>query len=66
MREAIQDLPNADNLALDFYDRGRIATWVRDHAGLVLWVRNKIGRSIPCGRARSADPAASGWIPIPR
>jgi len=54
MREAIQDLPNADNLALDFYDRGRIATWVRDHAGLVLWVRNKIGRSIPGWRPYEA------------
>ena len=54
MEEAIQDLPNANNLALDFYDRGRIATWVRDHAGLVLWVRNKIGRSIPVWRPYGA------------
>ena len=41
MREAVNDLPNAKDLALDFYDRGRIASWVRDHAGMVLWVRNK-------------------------
>jgi hypothetical protein len=54
MREAIQDLPNADDLALDFYDRGRIATWVRDHAGRVVWVRNKIGRSIPGWRPYGA------------
>ena len=47
MRDAIQDLPNADDLASDFYDRGRIASWVRDHAGLVVWTRKKIGRSIP-------------------
>lgn len=50
MRQAIQDLPNAGGLALDFYDRGRIATWVRDHAGLVVWVKNKIGRSMPAWR----------------
>jgi hypothetical protein len=54
MREAIQDLPNADDLALDFYDRGRIASWVRDHAGLVVWARNKIGRSIPGWRPYGA------------
>jgi hypothetical protein len=46
MREAVKDLPNAAALALDFYDRGRLASWVRDHAGLIPWVREKIGRSI--------------------
>jgi hypothetical protein len=34
-------------LPLDFYDRGRVASWVRDHAGMVLWVT--------CGRSASAD-----------
>jgi hypothetical protein len=46
MREAVNDLPNAKDLGLDFYDRGRVATWVRNHAGMVLWVRNKIGRPL--------------------
>ena len=44
MREAISDIPNRDALTVDFYDRTRIATWVRDHAGLIPWVREKIGR----------------------
>ena len=44
MKEAVEDLPNAGALTLDFYDRGRLATWVRDHAGLGLWVAEKIGR----------------------
>ena len=51
MREAVSDLPNAKDLTLDFYDRGRVASWVRDHAGMVLWVRNKIGRPLPGWRS---------------
>ncbi len=46
MAEAISDLPNSGNLALDFYDRKRLETWLRDHSGIVLWVREKIGRPI--------------------
>jgi hypothetical protein len=33
-------------LALDFYDRTRIATWVRTHPGVILWVRARIGRAL--------------------
>jgi hypothetical protein len=51
MRDAVADLANAKDLHLDFYDRDRLATWVRDHAGIVTWVREKIGRPI------------SGWRP---
>lgn len=54
MREAVNDLPNAKDLTLDFYDRGRVASWVRDHAGMVLWVRNKIGRPLPGWRSYEA------------
>ena len=35
-----------DKLALDFYDRTRLASWVRGHAGLIKWVRAAIGRAI--------------------
>lgn len=51
MREAVADEANSDNLAIDYLDRGRIATWVRSHPSLVLWVRNKIGREL------------KGWYP---
>lgn len=51
MRDAVADIPDANNLELDFYDRDRLATWVRDHPGLVTWVRQKVGRPI------------SGWHP---
>ena len=44
MRNAIADQCNARDLHLDFFDRGRIATWVRSHPSLIIWVRGKIGR----------------------
>lgn len=46
MRDAVADLPNANDLHLDFYDRDRIATWLRDHHGIATWVREKSGRPI--------------------
>ena len=47
MRDAMAGVQNADALALDFYDRTRIATWVRSHDGLIPWVRTLVGRAIP-------------------
>ncbi|MCM3724591.1 ATP-binding protein [Neobacillus cucumis] len=46
MREAVLEYPNSSDLKVDFYDRDRVAGWVRSHPSLVLWVRNKIGRSL--------------------
>jgi hypothetical protein len=46
MKNAVKDIANADALTLDFYDRSHIATWVREHDGLVLWVREKIGKPL--------------------
>lgn len=46
MRRAVADEPNHEKLHLDFLDRGRIATWVRSHPSLILWVRNKIGQPL--------------------
>jgi hypothetical protein len=34
------------SLVVDFYDRGRLATWLRTHPGLIPWVRAKIGKAI--------------------
>lgn len=47
MAEAVQGLPNAADLLLDFYDRTRIATWVRNHPGVILWARERIGKAVP-------------------
>lgn len=46
MKEAVAEADNNENIELDFLDRGRIATWVRSHPFLILWVRIKIDRQI--------------------
>lgn len=46
MSDAVSELPNADRLALDFYDRTRLASWVRSHSGITVWVRSAIGREL--------------------
>jgi len=46
MASAVKDVPNADALVLDFFDRSRIATWVRSHPGWIPWVRDRIGKRI--------------------
>jgi len=46
MKEAVANEDNHHNLYLDFLDRGRVATWLRTHPSLILWVRNKIGRQL--------------------
>lgn len=52
MAEVVEALPSAPSLTLDFYDRRRIASWVNQHAGLVPWVREKLGLPL------------SGWRPF--
>lgn len=52
MREALDGYPDADQLHTDFYDRTRLANWVREHPGIVLWVRDKVGRAL------------AGWRPF--
>jgi hypothetical protein len=51
MRDALEDYPNSSKMTVDFYDRVRIASWVRNHPSLVLWVREKIGRKLEGWRA---------------
>ncbi len=46
MAEAVQDLANRAAITLDFYDRTRLASWVRDHADLIPWVRQRVGKAI--------------------
>jgi len=47
MRSAVEEHSGHERLHLDFYDRNRLATWTRNHPGLVLWARQSIGSSIP-------------------
>ncbi|RHW37973.1 hypothetical protein D1B31_14395 [Neobacillus notoginsengisoli] len=51
MVEALSDSINSSDYKVDFYDRERVAGWVRSHPSLVLWVRDKIGRSVQGWRA---------------
>ncbi|MFX3634558.1 MAG: hypothetical protein ACE3L7_15805 [Candidatus Pristimantibacillus sp.] len=46
MRESFSDYINATQIKTDFYDRDRVAGWVRSHPSLILWVRDKIGQPI--------------------
>ncbi|WP_313458281.1 hypothetical protein [Pseudomonas sp.] len=46
MRAALCDIGNANELHTDFYDRTRLATWVRCYPGLITWVREKVGRAL--------------------
>jgi len=46
MRDAVGSADKEHKLHLDFMDRGRVATWVRLHPSLVIWVRNKIERPL--------------------
>lgn len=47
MKEAVADYLDHETLYIDFYDRNRLASWVRNHPSLILWVRQKIGRALP-------------------
>lgn len=67
MAEALKGSAAEGKLALDFYDRNRIATWVRDHAGMILWVRSRIGKAVPGWQAHGAwsfapEGAEAGYI----
>ncbi|MDR3454767.1 MAG: hypothetical protein P4L96_18540 [Rhodoferax sp.] len=46
LREALTGVDNAAQLHTDFYDRTRLATWVRQHPGLITWVKEKVGRAL--------------------
>ncbi len=43
MQSATVDLPDGSTLHLDFYDRDRLARWVRGYPGVTLWLRERIG-----------------------
>lgn len=45
MREALDYVTNAGQLRTDFYDRTRLATWVRLYPGLITWVKERVGRA---------------------
>lgn len=46
MADAVADNPRKDNLHLEFYDQSRLATWVRNYPGVILWVRERLSKVI--------------------
>lgn len=51
MNDLVKDDPNSNNLHLDFYDRSKLAQWLRQHPSVLLWVKEKLGQG------------HSGWQP---
>jgi len=51
MRDAVADDPNSGNLYLDFYDRSKLAQWVRQHPSVMIWTKRNLGQGY------------SGWQP---
>lgn len=66
MQNAIGDLPDGATLNLDFYDRDRLARWVRSYPGVALWLRERIGEFLSGWRAYGnwafGDPADSDFL----
>jgi hypothetical protein len=54
MKNAVDGAANAGALHLDFYDRSRVAIWLRNHPALIPWAREKIGRPIQGWRSYDA------------
>ncbi|MBH2010951.1 MAG: hypothetical protein I8H71_14720 [Xanthomonadaceae bacterium] len=46
MRAAIENAPNAATAELRFYDRDRLATWIRGYPGVGQWLRERIGEPL--------------------
>ncbi|RQZ64605.1 hypothetical protein DF057_02410 [Burkholderia cepacia] len=66
MSEAVRDVAHGDQLTTDFYDRRRMASWVACHPGLVVWVRERVGRSLtgwrPYGSWSSAESVEAEYL----
>lgn len=67
MRDAVASVQNSTSMHVDFYDCERVASWIRDHLGIVAWVRERIGQPIPGWRpyaswAASAETVDSEYL----
>jgi len=62
LREALDCVANAGQLHTDFYDRTRLATWVRYHPGLITWVKEKVGRALVGWRPYSSWSGAAEGV----
>ena len=51
MKAAVADQPEKDEIYFDFFDRSKLHQWLRQHPGVLLWVRSVLGKPL------------SGWQP---
>ncbi len=54
MQAQIESVKDQGDLRMEFYGRGRLADWLRQHPGVQLWMREKLGLPL------------SGWRPFGR
>ncbi|MFV1442728.1 hypothetical protein VXL85_10885 [Phaeobacter sp. JH60H1] len=50
MEAELSALVGDPNVHVDFYDRSRLAQWLRQHVSVQLWVRKILGKKISCWR----------------
>ncbi|MGC2519605.1 MAG: hypothetical protein WA373_10945 [Burkholderiales bacterium] len=66
MNAALFDLPAGSTVKVDFYDRERLANWVRKYPGVALWLRERIGDPMWGWRAYGTwapgDPPGSEFL----
>lgn len=66
MQDSISDLPPGTSLTLDFYDRDRLARWIRSYPGVALWLRGRIGEPLagwrPYGNWAYGDSVDSEYL----
>ena len=43
MRKQVREIPDHDDLRLEFYGRGVLANWLRQHRAVEIWVRQRLG-----------------------
>ena len=58
MRAAVTDHPNAAALEVQFYDRGRLAQWVKEHPPVIPWLRERLGKPLQGWFSYGAWPSA--------
>ncbi|HQV89263.1 MAG TPA: hypothetical protein PKY67_03730 [Nitrosomonas sp.] len=66
MQDSVSDLPPGTSLTLDFYDRDRLAIWIKSYPGVALWLRERIGEPLagwrPYGNWAYGDTIDSEYL----
>lgn len=62
MRAALASEPDGDTLKIDFYDRDRLARWVRQYPGVEMWVRARVGVPLRGWQGYGAWAAGSEYL----